>query len=165
MSATNAAPETSHLTIDGVTVTRDRMDWAARQLRQYHRKLDQLHVKMVELPEIVNQSAPPADGMPRGSATSNPTLGRVLQIESTDEQITSLKKYFVGVERVRARLTLGQTVIVDHLYFLPFKERLDAKKVMADLHIGKSEYYRTLDQALFEFALVLPDAADDPKPE
>lgn len=157
MSTTTPAPETSTLTIDGTTVTRTQLDWAARQLRQYHRKLDQLTVKLIQLPEIVHQSAPPADGMPRGSAVGNPTLARVLQIESTDERITQLKVYFVAVERVRDRLTTHQATITDNLFFLAPRDRREPKDVMKELSISKPEYYRKLSEALFEFVLVLPE--------
>jgi DNA-directed RNA polymerase sigma subunit (sigma70/sigma32) len=125
-------------------------------LRLYPSKVNRVEHLRRQVALLPHESAGPADGMPRASGVSNPTLAKIERLETLEEEIADIEAWLKTVHAVLETLDERQGDIIKHLYLLPRSQQEYTLVGLAiRLSMGQSEAYRIKDEALLEFALVL----------
>lgn len=156
--------------VSGWEVERKVLDQMGRELSLYESKQmrtqylsDRIQQMQARLSRTLQESSGPADGMPRGSDPGNPVLAKVERMDEirrsidwADAEMQEIETWTATVDLVRRALTERQGAIIDELYLKPRNEREYTMVGIANqLSMSQSEAYRTKDEALLEFVLVL----------
>ena len=116
-----------------------------RELRAYiEAELRDYHHNKAELDEIrddmLNESAGPPDGLPRGTATSNPTQTRAFKL-MTSRRMRYMTGIVQGIGRVLSELEEDKMRLVELKYWQRPRQLTDAG-IATKLHIDKRTVYR-----------------------
>lgn len=142
--------------VSGWNVERQVLDDMGKELRLYQSHRKRLEYLRKRLPCILEESPPPSDGMPRGSGVGNPVLSKIVKMEKVEREITEITTWLDTVEEVLDILSDSQRKIIDNLYLKPRNEREFTMVGLAkQLSMSESEAYRTKDEALLEYVMVL----------
>lgn len=97
--------------------------------------------------DVINESAPPPDGQPRGSGTGNPTQQKAEKIEElkSTKSILLLERKLKAIERVFKRLTKEEYEVVE----LIFKKGQSQIYTQMHNYINKDTYYNTYNKVIY----------------
>jgi hypothetical protein len=157
------------INIDGEWVSRQALRKTERELWRYESRCQRLATISEELPLILErlpvlqeESAGPADGMPRGGAVSNPTAAKVEQDEALRERAARLMResatlelQISTVDKVMATLTSEELCLIRAAYLPPKNQRKTITDLSAELHKDERYLYRIKSRAILDFALVI----------
>lgn len=96
---------------------------------------------------IIEESAPPADGQPKGNTTGNPTERKAIKIinETSTRRMITIEKKLRAIERVFDRLVPEEMEVVE----LIFKEGKNQIYTEMNNNISKDTYYNTMNKAIY----------------
>jgi hypothetical protein len=137
-------------------VDRKALDAMGLELRDHQAKKNRLAYLKVRFGEIVHESPTPPDGMPRGSAVSNPTLSKIMRMDQIGDEMAEISAWLHGIWLVMNSLTEWQQEIMRQMYLLSKGEREYTVAEMAKrLNMSERKIYYARDEALVEFIMVL----------
>ena len=96
---------------------------------------------------IIEESAPPADGQPKGNTTGNPKEKKAIKIinETSTRRMITIEKKLRAIERVFDRLVPEEMEVVE----LIFKEGKNQIYTEMNNNISKDTYYNTMNKAIY----------------
>ena len=121
------------------------MGWLKKELRAYiEAELRGYHETMLELAqlrdEIAGESAPPPDGMPKGSETSDPTWNKTMKI-ITCRRLNQMHRTIYSIGRVIQSLPPDKQKLIQLKYWTRPQTLTDVGIAM-ELHCGRNTYFR-----------------------
>lgn len=128
-------------------LTRPVEQYLESELENYHENCKDLK----NLQDEINEGSPsPADGMPHGTTTSNPTESKVIRL-MTSKTIICLDRRLRAVAKVLDKYQ-GDQNMVKLINMRYFKRTHTPFGVMGELHIGQKTYYRWRRRLLEDLA-------------
>ena len=97
--------------------------------------------------DILEESAPPPDGQPRGNSTGNPTERKAIKIikETSTRRMITIEKKLRSIERVFERLIPEEMEVVE----LIFKEGKNQIYTEMNNGISKDTYYNIMNKTIY----------------
>ena len=97
--------------------------------------------------EIIEESAAPPDGQPKGNTTGNPTERKAVKIieQTSTRRMIAMEKKVRAIERVFKRLISEEMEVVK----LIFKEGKSQTFAYMNNHISKDTYYNVMNKAIY----------------
>jgi len=97
--------------------------------------------------EIIEESALPPDGQPKGNATGNPTERKAVKIieQTSTRRMITIEKKIRAIEKVYKRLIPEEMEVVE----LIFKEGKNQIYTQMNNGISKDTYYNTMNKVIY----------------
>ena len=97
--------------------------------------------------EILEESADPPDGQPKGNGAGKPTERKAVKIieQTSTRRMITLEKKIKAIERVFKRLVPEEMEVVEMI----FKQGKSQVFAYMNYHISKDTYYNTMNKVIF----------------